>query len=235
MILVGVTAEADLFYKTDELIDLKIPCINNDAPCSSIATCNITINYPNGSNYVKNQPMTNNSQYFNYTISSLSVMGEYSSTMFCYDTNISGYSLFSFMVNNAGNNEKPYALTLIFIILPLIAAILCLIWAFNIDGKNSLTMNEGGEYQLEINYGWYAKIVLFFLSILFFWITTFMAWQASDIFTLTETITNILKYSFNVETILLGVLIPTFIILSIVKHVSNVKYLKEVERGLSPR
>jgi len=239
MISVVNAIDPTLFYKADSMIDLKLPCYNEDSTtqieCSSAAKCNITMNYPNGSNYVKNNGMTNNLQYFNYTLPDTSTIGEYYVYVNCADnaTNTYGYSVFSIMINNSGKSETPYLLSIVFILIPLILAIIALAWGLSLDGENKLYMNEGGQYQLEINYGWYGKIVLVFLSFLFFWIATFMTWQTSYIFTLTDNMTDILRWMFVIETILLGIMIPTFIILSVAKHVSNVKWLKEVERGFS--
>ena len=97
-------AEPTLFYKQGESIDLKIPCANDGLPCSSVSTCNITINYPDGSNMVNNKLMTNNGTYHNYTLPSSSVVGEYQTTVFCIDGADAGYKSFSIYVLNDNVN-----------------------------------------------------------------------------------------------------------------------------------
>jgi len=110
-------AEPTLFYKQGESIDLKIPCANDGLPCSSVSTCNITINYPNGSNMVNNQLMTNNGAYHNYTLVSSSVVGEYQTTIFCEDGADAGYDGFSFQVNSTGEKENENTILIIYLVL----------------------------------------------------------------------------------------------------------------------
>ena len=41
-----VAAEPSFFFKANNDVDLKLPCINDGAACSTLATCNITIDDP---------------------------------------------------------------------------------------------------------------------------------------------------------------------------------------------
>jgi len=119
-----VFAEPDFYYKQNENIDIKIPCYNEDAICSSSAECNITIIYPNGTTFVNNQEMQNNNPNpnFNYTLLSSDVVGVYSSYVICIDGLESDNTQFEFMINKNGIEENNNInlimfLTLVFMIL----------------------------------------------------------------------------------------------------------------------
>jgi len=103
--LIGfASAQSELFYKQGSTIDLKIPCFANGTYCSGSATCNITINYPNGTSLINNQPMTNQASFFNYTLNSsqTTVLGPYQSSMVCDENGTSGHSTFQFMITSSG-------------------------------------------------------------------------------------------------------------------------------------
>ena len=116
-------AEATQFYKVNQEVDLKVPCVKNDNNvCSPSATCNLTISYPNNSIYINNEEMTNNNIFFNYTLPNANTSGEYQTSIYCIDGIEYGYSFFSFKLNNSGDNEQPSAILAIVILLPLIFA-----------------------------------------------------------------------------------------------------------------
>jgi len=124
-------AEPSFFYKKGESIDLKVPCSNNGAPCSALATCNLTINYPNSTNLVNNKLMTNNGAFHNYTLPNTTVVGEYQAIVFCLDNREAGYSTFGMYVLNENvyfgdTSILDYKVFLIFIALGLIFFILYL-------------------------------------------------------------------------------------------------------------
>lgn len=103
----SVFAQSDYYYMVNTDIDLKIPCNNEDMQqCSASALCNITINYPNQTNYVKNQAMTNQLAYHNYTMHDTSVLGEYTAFVNCVDGTDWGYNSFSFNINNLGSSNE---------------------------------------------------------------------------------------------------------------------------------
>lgn len=107
VLLVVATVNAEMVFKTNEPIDLKVPCFNNNTFCSSSATCNITILNPDHSNMLNNQVMTNQGNYFNYTLSRDLNNGtgqDYTSVITCKDGDYSGFSTFNFDVNAFGEN-----------------------------------------------------------------------------------------------------------------------------------
>ena len=68
LIFLPIVFAGDLVFKKGEIIDLKVPCINNNTLCSGTASCNITSIYPNGSILINNLQMSNSGSYHNYTI-----------------------------------------------------------------------------------------------------------------------------------------------------------------------
>ena len=99
-ILPMVSAEV---YQQDEIIDLKIPCFNNDySSCDSSTNCTITILYPNATIFVY-QNMTYNTNYYNYTIQDgLSALGTYTGTMMCDGADEDGFYNFEFIITPNG-------------------------------------------------------------------------------------------------------------------------------------
>ena len=99
---------SDLTYKKGSIIDIKIPCINNGSSCSGGATCSLTINDPDGLNVVKDGSMTNNLQYFNYTLDSNQTqkLGIYQYLALCQDSSINGYSIDNFEITSTGASNE---------------------------------------------------------------------------------------------------------------------------------
>lgn len=106
----------DNTYQRWDDIDIKVPCINNNTYCDDTTSCNITINYPNTSNYVKNAEMSNQDQYFNYTLMDTSEPGKYDAYVVCQSSTLNGYQSFSFTISSTGvefeNNRLPIVIAL---------------------------------------------------------------------------------------------------------------------------
>lgn len=86
ILLVGLPLlSATQVYKQYDTVDLKVQCIANGTFCSSGSYCNITVTYPNGSMFVNNQKMTNQTSFYNYTIQNSNILGDYSCMAVCCD------------------------------------------------------------------------------------------------------------------------------------------------------
>jgi len=110
-----------------------------------------------------------------------------------------------------------------------------LLFAFGIDGKNKFTMGDKGEPILEINIGKYVKLFLYLLSYLFFWMLSWVAWQISDKFILSDMITGVLRLIFIIETIFWIPLMIFIVAIGLVKHFVDIDLEKTTKRGLFPR
>ena len=104
LILSSVVCADDpsFYFKKGENITLKIPCINDGAPCSNNSNCNISINYPNGSNMVLNQMMDSDGIHHTYNLPNSNTKGLYNAVMFCRDDTKKGYSTPIFEINQEG-------------------------------------------------------------------------------------------------------------------------------------
>ncbi|UCD20528.1 MAG: hypothetical protein JSW08_01985 [archaeon] len=121
----GVIAPDQTFTRGDT-IDLKIPCFNNGTYCSGSATCNLTIDYPNGTVMVDNQLMTNSVAYHNYTLPDSDVIGTYFCSTTCVDGGNTGYSRYTFDITTTGFAGEGMMNIIFFIIVGFAVVILSL-------------------------------------------------------------------------------------------------------------
>ena len=113
ILLVGImciscSSAQQFVFKQGSAVDLKINCLdNNQSFCSADTLCNITINYPNGTNAVTNGVMTRNAAFFNYTLSSAknSALGEHYATVLCSGLT-NGASTFTFEITHNGFQQS---------------------------------------------------------------------------------------------------------------------------------
>ena len=79
-----VLADTEI-YPVNKEVDLKFTCTLNNAIPSPTTEFNISINYPNGTTFINNQPATTlGNGAFNYT-TTFTQTGIYKVQMFCYD------------------------------------------------------------------------------------------------------------------------------------------------------
>jgi len=99
-LMVNVSSQA---YPIGEDFDLNVICFSNGY-CSAIAVCNATVFYPNNTLLIDNVAMTNNINYYNFTIngSLLNTLGEYDVSGFCTDAGSSQEIDFSFEITLSG-------------------------------------------------------------------------------------------------------------------------------------
>lgn len=95
-----VTSSTTYKYNQNNNVDLKINCFDNiSAPCQASVSCRITILYPNASSFIKNQSMTYNGIFYNYTLTSAqtSVTGVYNVVVACAGTT-NGFTSYDFEI-----------------------------------------------------------------------------------------------------------------------------------------
>jgi hypothetical protein len=126
--LAAATSADSLVYKQGQEVDLKIPCYVNGSYCSAGATCDITIQYPNGTLLVSNQAMDYNPSYFNYTLypAQTTAIGNYPCSMVCVDGGESGYKDFTFEITTTGAGNE-LMINIIAFILIIIAILIFMI------------------------------------------------------------------------------------------------------------
>lgn len=87
--------------------DIKRPCFNNGTFCSGSAACNITITDSSGQAIIKNQRMTNQISFHNYTLSAASTqqLGAFNAIMTCSDGGLNGDDTFTLYSAPLGSTE----------------------------------------------------------------------------------------------------------------------------------
>jgi hypothetical protein len=123
---------SDFYFKKNTFINIKINCFKDGANCNSSVNCNLTSIYPNNSIFINNQHMSYNVAYYSYDIPSTNVTGEYLNSMVCSNGLKSTYTLFSFDINNKGNNEQPSFMNAITILIPLVLGIIFIFATFGL-------------------------------------------------------------------------------------------------------
>lgn len=207
-----VYAEPSFFYQKGSVVDLKIPCIDNNSLCGSGTQCNATVNYPNGTNYFVNSNMTNNIAFFNKTLPNSNITGEYSAIIYCCNGGSCSLSSFSFMINNSGNNEKPSGLIVILILIPL-----CLSIIFIVSG-------------ISMSYEHIAlKIASYLFSLVNFFVSLWFGTVSLNKFYLFPELEDALGIWIYVYAYVFAAIVTYFIIHLIIKALNAAGELKEAE------
>lgn len=112
---------SDYTFAQGERFDLKRTCILNGTYCSLSATCNVTIQAPNGQNVFNNSAMTVNSGWANITFPLLPknsrYFGFYLNTMTCTDGGTSGAESWFIEQTADGNPSQTFPTQLIILLL----------------------------------------------------------------------------------------------------------------------
>ena len=147
-----VSAEPSYIFKQNEEVDLKVSCFKNDYSfCAITTTCNLTIIFPNNDILIDNELMTNNVNYFNYTLSEgiNSRIGEYPVSVSCEGT-YNGFSTFTYEVTETGESAGNYRIAIYIIII--LAWLLFIIGAYKAEytfiGLSGIIMLVFGVYVL---------------------------------------------------------------------------------------
>lgn len=241
IILLPFVVSSDLdvwqYGKQNEQMNITQPCKNTITGniCSPTATCYLTIFYPNGSLYDNNQSMANLVTYHTYSLSNTSILGDYAVNWYCSDSGYYNSGKFYIEINKIGKKEESNNLTIALIFLFGLVTIIFLLWAMAIDGKNEVVFGPDDNKFLKVNYGKYLKLLFYFLSYLFLWITTFWLWQYLDMYIMYDSLSSAVRYFFIIETILIVPIFIIVIIIGMVKHITDSEIVSWQKRGLPLR
>ncbi|MFW6172532.1 MAG: hypothetical protein ACOC5T_02200 [Elusimicrobiota bacterium] len=110
----------ELIYPQNQPLDFKVGCSISGAKCSSSATCNINLRYPNET-YLRNDTLMtnlNNGEFLvNLSGSELHKTGTYRGTIYCVEGSNNGSASIEFKVSSSGLDEKSILFNSIFIVL----------------------------------------------------------------------------------------------------------------------
>lgn len=128
--LISAGEDVDISYGKET--NLKRTCFNNGTWCSSSASCNITIEYPDGEIMKENVLMSNKVSYHNITIlkSEANQLGTYKAVMVCTDpsNDLSGSDTFKIIVTGDGFGLSAFPIQLILILL---GVLMIIVGSFN--------------------------------------------------------------------------------------------------------
>ena len=103
-------------YPQSQDADLIIPCeLSTGDICSNTATCNISVQYSNGSYLINFKSMTNlNNGDFRYSLdeNDTSILGTYAGKVYCIDGSYNGTGHLTYEITTNGN-EKPSEIVIV--------------------------------------------------------------------------------------------------------------------------
>lgn len=223
-------------YKQNTDVELNVPCTINGNICSNMAECQFSIVTPSGNILLNLENMTQNLGVFSYQLyaNQTTEVGQYEFPVTCCDGVNCGTRHLTFLITPSGKvGSSGEALTytiLIFVVLVLLT--FSMIGGFKIKSGDSYDM--GGNF-LEVNYGKYLKMGLFFLSILFLWVLFFLGWQTSEKILMFDFTVVVFKTSFLVLTYLIFPIFLAFVALAIIQWTMDLTQIKLKKRGLKQR
>lgn len=224
-------------YQRETVVDLKIPFEVNGSIPSATATCNISINYPNGTYLKENVSMTNrNNGDFNITLNATEtvLIGEYEWRAFCCDGTKCAAGYDSFEITPSGT-ELSTAQGIIYIIFLLIAFFIfwiCIYGSFKIKWRNDV--DETGKV-VSINDLKWLKLFLMVFSYLTFMFIMVMTYNITENFIY---LGNVSSYFYYVYLISLSVFFPIMVLMPwVVLYIvfQDKKVKKLIQRGLPTR
>lgn len=115
--------EPSQVFKSGTVSNIIFNCIDNGAACSASTLCNITINKPDSTLLISNQPATRINFQYNYTLnpSQTLILGDYKATAVCTDgAVISEPVSFEFTITPSGEERVSNYYYLIIVIIYLL-------------------------------------------------------------------------------------------------------------------
>lgn len=106
MMVLPVIAEPSYIFRKETDTDMKISCFDiNNSLCNNVTDCYLTINMPSGANLIRNETMTYNYDYFNYTLNTTQTvtLGEYTTIVRCQGTE-NAFSTFTYLITPSGES-----------------------------------------------------------------------------------------------------------------------------------
>ena len=210
-------------------------CVGLVQSCANCSYNTITsIQYPNSTIVILNVLMNKNDTFFNYDFCDASANGNYIVNGIGNPDGIDTIWAYNFEVTPSGlvSTSGEAIIYIILILIVLFFFVLCLIGGINLDGKNAYDV--GGNL-LQLNYGKYLKMGLFWLSVVFLWILFYLGWEVSNKVLMFNFIGSIFQTMFMILTWLIAPSFLAFVVLALIQWTADLKLHKMAERGLSPR
>lgn len=237
LILSMTLAVAQPVYKQNTEVLLSLPCTINGALCSPSAVCQFSLTTPSGITLFNKVNMTQDGGLFTYQLLANETVevGSYEFPVTCCDTGnkcATRYLTFTITPSGAIGSSGEAITYTILILVVLVLLILSIIGAVKTNGDDKYDI--GGNL-LDLNYGKYLKMGLFFLSVLFLWFLLFLGWQTAEKILMFSFMLTIFHTCFMILTYLLAPVFIVFVILALIKWTADLKLWKLAERGLKER
>lgn len=222
-----------IFKRDDSGINLTAICYaSGNTFCNGLTDCKLSV-MSNGNTLLDNVLMDWNTNYYSYSATTLTTIGDYSGTVTCTGINIA-YTNFDFKITPSGNisTSGEAIVYIILILVILFFFVLCLIGAIKIESGNYYDV--GGNL-MKLNYGKYLKMGLFWLSIVILWFLFYLGWEVSNKVLMFNFVGDIFHTLFMILTYLLAPSFIAFTIFAIVQWTGDLKLWELAKRGLQPR
>jgi hypothetical protein len=238
LILIALPVSAQFVYTQGEVIDLKVPCSDDNQECAGTVTCNITVFNPDNVVMVNHQQMSQSGIYFNYSLNETNNtgLGVYEVALYCIDSvdNDSDFTTLTYTITPSGTlpSITQGILYAVLLLLSVFFLIFSSVTMVKINGNNEYDVGGG---LIKVNVNKYLKLGLFFLSYILLLFVSSLSWLVSKNFLFLTFASSILRTLFMT---LLIMFFPTFAlvcILALVKWIGDVRLEKMMRRGLKPR
>ena len=235
LVLLLPLISAQVIFKQNSDIDLKVPCFFNGTYCDGTSECSISIIYPNGTLLINNQTMGKlNPGVQNITLNDSSILGSYTAPVTCIQSGFADDSVIEFSITPTGD-EISTAQGIIYLVVLFASFLmlgLCFYGGLKIPFKN--IRNDEGRI-ISINDFKFIKILLLGLSyILLMWVF-FLLKIISQAFLNLGVTTALFNFLF---WFMLSGLFPIFVIFiffALVLFLEDKKLQKALLRGLPVR
>lgn len=233
LLLPLISAEESFIFPRDYNASLEIPIFQNDISRCTTCSCLISINYPNGSNAVRDAPttITTNHAIFKLNKTTTQVLGAYKVDLHCNNSADYGSATFEYLVTPNGFQLLTSEGIIYFLLLGVLIFIFLLTLYFGLAIPYSNKRDEM-ENLVSINDLKYLKVFLLFIAyFLLIWIVATMRFITENLLFKTE-LHKVFAWLF---WILWAILIPimslSFIFL-VVAYLQDKKIRKALERGV---
>jgi len=228
------SAEESFMFTRGQDATLEIPIFENDVSKCTTCTCDITIDYPNGTNIDRSNPTTITGHYAIYNLygsNHTSVLGVYKVDVHCDNGADNGVATFEYEVTETGSNLST-AEGIIYIIVFVVSLFLfglSLIGAIKIKWSRLSDTRSG---TLDFNDLRYVKLVLWFVSYLLLTWITFLSLGISKNFLFLNGASTLFNLIYTVLLIGIFPLFVVFFIVGLINIIQDKKYQRALQRGL---
>lgn len=213
--LVQIGLGIDYYYKQNDIVDIKVPCIQNNTQCDPLVYCNISVTNPKSDLIINNQAMNKTNVYYNYTLNDSSIVGQYYAVVTCGDGVNNGFGSITFEINNVGYQVPEITNIGVIVFLPMFITVLFFVFAWLLDS----------------NKFWLIKILLMLLGFIFVFVSFGFALQLVVQYYSFNAIQDSISFTWWVYVAIFVVLMLLFLIYFVIHILDYKKYQMKNRTG----